>query len=48
MRNTILALVFSLSLTSCASNDVGGNSSDIGGALVIAVVLGAAVAVAAH
>ena len=47
MRNIVIALVFSLSLSSCASsNDVGNH--DVSGALLIAAILGGAMAVAAH
>lgn len=52
MRKTItailLSLIISTSVSSCASNDVAGHGSDAGGLLVIAAILGAGVAIAAH
>lgn len=45
MRNTIIALVFSLTLGGCAGS--GGHTDSIG-ALPIAIALGVGVAVLAH
>lgn len=44
----LLSLIISTSVSSCASNDMAGSGSDAGGLLIIAAVVGAAVAVAAH
>lgn len=49
MRATTTAVIFTLLLSSCApSHPEGGNTGDIMGATIIAVILGVGVAALAH
>lgn len=49
-RNVLIAIVFSLVLgtSGCSSQPTGGHNGDIAGALIIAAILGGAMAVHAH